>query len=257
MIGNKRARTESVEPKCEDEDGIEAKRAKTSLLDEPQEVVSERSKWQGKIIFDGCIGHGSILRETYGADAIFIDLDLSIWGWHKLHPCFPHGKIPIPVDCANGESHQYATTVEGFFHGMKAFENEDVSMHTMKLSGCGMSVSMFSRRTGKRRGEFLGYRPYIGSKDILHERDAREALYLPAYKYILDRFAQEQICQMRIERDRGKKIVLLTARKRPLQWDNLRSAVVHYETLLVKYLLDEYPECDDWSKPCAVCGKEV
>lgn len=87
--------------------------------------------------------------------------------YRQLSPFYPHGGIPVP-----GKPGMTADSVEGVWQGLKVFDEQG-----------GIDQSYFSGRGKKRRGVPLGHA--LGS-ELLNYRDARKAIYLPTYRYMVE-----------------------------------------------------------------------
>jgi len=107
--------------------------------------------------------------------------------WIRFSPFYPHGNIPVPL------SEGYFTySVEGAWQALKAFKHEDIDLtklriHTMK----GL------KRSSARRGAVLGHRAGINGNRLLSYVEARKAIYLPLYKWVLDKKVQHLVMEIR------------------------------------------------------------
>lgn len=114
------------------------------------------------------------IRKQY-PNAIIIDVtSKSDWA-QPLSPFFPHGGIPIPN--SNGLT---GASVEGIWQGLKVFEGTGVSRaHLQNTTMKGL------KRTVRTNGKPLGHQYGMCSKELLNYLEARVAIYLPAYKWVL------------------------------------------------------------------------
>lgn len=119
-------------------------------------------------------------------------------GLIKLSPFYPHDGIPVPF--SEGYT---ATCVEAIWQGLKVFESADVD------------VNMFSndtmknlKRTVKRFGKPLGHRKGVNGTELLGYIEARNEIYLPAYRWVLENKVANIIERLR-EASKAKTIVLL------------------------------------------------
>lgn len=147
-----------------------------------------------------------------------------------LSPFFPHGNIPIPFSGgATGDS------VEGIWQGLKVFE------------GCGIDESAFHniamkkiKRTVRKYGKPLGHQKGLNSHELLHYGEARELIYIPTYKWVLDNIPEVKETVKRIaEKAKESDIVLLDYNTNE-DWQNLKSPLSH-ASLLKLYIEGCYP----------------
>ncbi len=128
------------------------------------------------------------LLKKYGTDAVIIDVTSKAQDdMVRLSPFYPHGGIPVPFSpgCT-------AMSVEGIWQGLKVFET------------CGVDLAMFRnatmkniKRTVRRFGRPLGHQKGVRSTTLLSYLDARMLIYVPAYKWMLENKAQEQVQKLR------------------------------------------------------------
>lgn len=137
------------------------------------------------------------LNKEYG-DCVIADTTSKAKGeLRKLSPFYPHGNIPIP------NSHKTAESVEGLWQGLKVFK------------GAGIDLQSFENRTGKnikrtvrKFGVPQGHQYGINSSEILTYVEARIKIYLPAYKYVLEKHCGHIISRL-LHASNSKTIVLL------------------------------------------------
>lgn len=96
--------------------------------------------------------------------------------WVQLSPFFPHGNIPIPFS-----EPQVASSVEGVWQGLKVFEREGID--TSKFNNKTMKNIKRSVRTC---GPIIGHQKGVHSSLILSYQEARETIYIPCYKWVLE-----------------------------------------------------------------------
>ena len=128
------------------------------------------------------------LLKKYGTDAVIIDVTSKAQDdMVRLSPFYPHGGIPVPFSpgCT-------AMSVEGIWQGLKVFET------------CGVDLAMFRnatmkniKRTVRRFGRPLGHQKGVRATELLSYLDARLLIYVPAYKWMLENKAQEQVQKLR------------------------------------------------------------
>ena len=87
--------------------------------------------------------------------------------YDRLSPFFPHGGIPIP-----GMENKRADSVEGIWQGLKVIRGK-IAPRFFEGSG--------RKRAGKPRGHQYGE-----STRLLDLVEARRAIYIPAYEWMLD-----------------------------------------------------------------------
>lgn len=109
-------------------------------------------------------------------NAIILDVT-SKAGWaQQLSPFYPHGGIPIP----NSEG-MTGMSVEGIWQGLKVFETQGISYsHFRNASMKGL------KRTVRTLGKPLGHSYGTNSEELLDYLEARIAIYLPTYKWVLE-----------------------------------------------------------------------
>ena len=114
------------------------------------------------------------IRNQY-PNAIILDVT-SKAGWaQQLSPFYPHGGIPIPN--SNGMT---GASVEGIWQGLKIFETQGVSdSHFSNATMKGL------KRTVRSLGKPLGHQYGVSSNELLSYLEARVAIYLPTYKWVL------------------------------------------------------------------------
>lgn len=139
------------------------------------------------------------LRKKYGEDAIIIDVtSKAADDMVHLSPFYPHGGIPVPFSpgCTS-------ISVEGIWQGLKVFEHYGIDVQMFR------NATMKNiKRTVRRFGKPLGHRKGVGSTELLNYIDARMLIYVPAYKWMLENKAQEQVKKLR-EWSENKTVILL------------------------------------------------
>lgn len=117
-------------------------------------------------------------------DAVLVDVTSSSSSeFVRLSPFYPYGGIPVP----NSEP-LTASCVEAIWQGLKVFETADVdsslfSNNTMK----------HLKRTVRKYGRPLGHRFGINSDVLLGYIDARKAIYIPTFNWVLENKAKDLI----------------------------------------------------------------
>jgi len=118
--------------------------------------------------------------------------------WVRFSPFFPHGGIPVP-----GCSTTTSQSVEGLWQGLKVFETCGVD--PLKF---GVTSMKGLKRTVRRYGKCLGHRAGLHDESLLDYIAARRALYLPAYRWVLEHRLQGEVAALRQQGD-GRTVVLL------------------------------------------------
>lgn len=109
--------------------------------------------------------------------------------WIRFSPFFPHGGIPVP-----NTPGVVAQSVEGLWQGLKVFEHEDIDAARWEITNM-----RGIKRAGRSRGKVLGHRFGIGSEVLLGYREARHQIYLPAYRWVLEKYLAEEVARLRDE----------------------------------------------------------
>lgn len=139
------------------------------------------------------------LRKKYDEDALIIDVtSKAMDDMVRLSPFYPHGGIPVPFS-----SGCTSMSVEGIWQGLKVFEHYGIDVQMFR------NATMKNiKRTVRRFGKPLGHRKGIASTELLSYIDARMLIYVPAYKWMLENKAQEQVQKIR-EWSENKTVILL------------------------------------------------
>ena len=170
------------------------------------------------------------IRKQY-PNAIILDVT-SRAGWaQQLSPFYPHGGIPIPN--SNGET---GMSVEGIWQGLKVFETQGVSYsHFRNASMKGL------KRTVRTLGKPLGHSYGTHTGEQLPYLEARVAIYLPTYKWVLENVPAVKDL---VERIRTKSLttdIVFLDYNTNEDYTNLKSPLSH-AALIKLYIEDRYPE---------------
>ncbi|MEU6038206.1 hypothetical protein ABZ801_22620 [Actinomadura sp. NPDC047616] len=106
--------------------------------------------------------------------------------WVRLSPFYPHGGIPVPF--TPGVT---AQSVEGIWQALKVFADEDVDpakLHVTAMRGL--------KRTVRRHGPVLGHRRGLEGTVLLPYERARREIYLPAYRWVLERRVADLVAEL-------------------------------------------------------------
>lgn len=132
-------------------------------------------------------------------DAIIADVTSNAKdGLVQLSPFYPHGGIPVPF--SNGIT---AECVEGIWQGLKVFENEGIDLSMFRNN----SMKKI-KRTVRTHGKVLGHQKGVDSSEILGYVEAKQQIYIPAYRWVLENKVSHIIERLRIASEE-KTIVLL------------------------------------------------
>ena len=119
-------------------------------------------------------------------------------GLVKLSPFYPHGDIPVPF--SEGYT---AASVEGIWQGLKVFEQEDIDLSLFA------NTSMKQlKRTVRKHGAVLGHRKGVHGTTILGYVEAKQLIYIPTYRWMLEHKAMYIIERLR-QASQTKTIILL------------------------------------------------
>jgi len=166
--------------------------------------------------------------------AYILDLTSSSTAYaQKLSPFYPHGGIPIPF--SEGE---YAMSVEGIWQGLKVFESCDIDYASFSNS-----TMKGLKRTVRKYGKPLGHRKGTHGAKLLSYYEARMLIYLPSYKYILERIPEVHNIVQRIkEQSKISDIVFLDYATNIDVRDT--SSPLSHAGLVKLYIEESFPEYD-------------
>jgi hypothetical protein len=115
--------------------------------------------------------------------------------WVRLSPFYPHGGIPVP-----GHPDRTSQSVEGVWQALKVFDGEAEDFTKLDVT-----AMKGIKRTVRRLGPPLGHR--LGGR-LLGYEEARRAIYLPTYRWVLDHKVPELIAELR-ELSERRTVLLL------------------------------------------------
>ena len=116
------------------------------------------------------------LREE-APEAIILDLtSRAELPWVRFSPFFPHGEIPVPFSGG-----WMSRSVEGIWQGLKVFETQGVDVSKFDVTGM-----RGIKRTSRKLGKILGHRKGVDGEELFGYVEARLAIYIPSYEYMLD-----------------------------------------------------------------------
>lgn len=158
-----------------------------ALKSQPEIVVESRRK---KI---------ATLRQTHGQIAVVDVTSKSFEPWLRFSPFFPHGGIPVPFSPGF-----FSMSVEGLWQGLKVFEDHGIDLGRMMVTNMkGL------KRTVRKYGKVLGHaRGVSGHEPLLAYIEARKALYLPSYQWVIDHKLQTEMDELYALSQRRKLVLL-------------------------------------------------
>jgi hypothetical protein len=130
-------------------------------------------------------------------------------------------------------SNETAQSVEGIWQGLKVFETADVDPTRFAVA----SMSGL-KRTTRRFGAVRGHRAGVTGKRLLPYLDARIAIYLPAYRFVLEHRLTAELEQLRALGE-GGNVVLLDYETNG-RVDDLSRPLSH-ASLIIAWLTDSWP----------------
>jgi uncharacterized protein DUF6939 len=112
--------------------------------------------------------------------------------WIRFSPFYPHGGIPVPFSGG-----WVSASVEGIWQGLKVFEREDIDPSKFAIT-----TMKQLKRSMHIYGKVLGHRNGVKGDQLLAYREARYAIYLPAYYWVLEHCLQDLLAELsRLERE--------------------------------------------------------
>jgi hypothetical protein len=115
--------------------------------------------------------------------------------WVRFSPFFPHGGIPVPF--MPGRT---AQSVEGIWQGLKVFESDDVDESKFDVT-----TMKGIKRTVRSNGRVRGHR---AGAEILAYRVARERIYVPTYRWVLENCVAPLVDDLRARSAAGDVVLL-------------------------------------------------
>ncbi|HUQ57329.1 DUF6939 family protein [Lentzea sp.] len=138
-------------------------------------------------------------RKVQRPDAVVIDVtSRGPDPWVRFSPFYPHGDIPVPL--SPGVT---SASVEGLWQALKVFENADVDP-----SKLGVTSMKGLKRTVRRFGPVRGHRAGLASDRLLDYRTARQEIYSPAYRWVLENRLRDELARLH-ELAESSDVVLL------------------------------------------------
>ena len=111
------------------------------------------------------------------ADATILDVtSRGSEPWIRFSPFYPHGGIPVPFSPG-----LVGMSVEGIWQGLKVFEQADVDSSKFAIT-----TMKGLKRSTRKFGKILGHRKGMTGDQLLAYVEARTAIYLPTYQWVLE-----------------------------------------------------------------------
>lgn len=126
-------------------------------------------------------------------DSVFIDVSKDSTSPYKIfNPNYCWGRIPLPYKQNIYKNRQItAESLNALWEGLKVFENCDIDISWFKSSTNGARVE------NEKSGKFIGIKRGIYGDCVFSEEEARERVYIPTYKWILENRAYEFVLKLR------------------------------------------------------------
>ena len=163
------------------------------------------------------------------ADAVVLDVtSRGPEPWVRFSPFYPHGGIPIPFSPG-----RTGTSVEGIWQGLKVFEHADVDPAKFAID-----TMRGLKRSAGRYGRVLGHRAGVDGARLLPYREARHAIYLPCYRWVLEHRLADLVAELR--RLDAERTVILLDYETNEDVDDLTRPLSH-AALIKRYLEGAWP----------------
>lgn len=163
-------------------------------------------------------------------DAIILDVtSRGREPWVRFSPFYPHGNIPVPF------SEGYVSaTVEGIWQGLKVFAGSDVDISKFeitKMKGIKRSASVL--------GNVLGHREGVNGEWLLSYKEARYAIYLPTYRWVLEHCLQKEVDELK--QISVEQTVVLLDYETNADVNNIARPLSH-AALIKSYIEEDWPQ---------------
>lgn len=127
------------------------------------------------------------IEQLYPGAALFDVTSRGPQPWVRFSPFYPHGNIPVPFSPG-----RVSASVEGIWQGLKVFDRADVDP-----SRFAVTTMKNLKRSARTYGNVLGHRQGVAGDLLLTYADARSAIYLPSYRWVLDHCLQDLLAKLR------------------------------------------------------------
>jgi hypothetical protein len=124
-------------------------------------------------------------------------------------------------------------SVEGIWQGLKVFERADVDATKLAIT-----TMRGLKRSSRQFGTVLGHRAGLLGDALLPYAEARYAIYLPVYRWILERCMQAELAELRHLGEQG--VVVLLDYETNADPDDVARPLSH-AALIVRFLEGTYP----------------
>lgn len=148
--------------------------------------------------------------------------------WVKFSPFYPHGGIPVPFYPG-----VKSETVEGIWQGLKVFESTDVDFSAMRITNM-----KGIKRTVRKYGKCLGHRAGKKEEKLLTYGEARQLIYLPTYRWLIENCLMELVTQLKQLAETNRVILLDYETNGDVE--NLKKPLSHAQ-LIRMYIENNYP----------------
>jgi len=149
--------------------------------------------------------------------------------WIRFSPFYPHGSIPVPFSPG-----YVSASVEGIWQGLKVFEREDVDPSKFEIA-----TMKRLKRSARTFGKVLGHRNGVAGNQLLPYGEARHAIYLPSYHWVLEHHLQAQLTALQ-QLGQAKTVIFLDYETNCDINDTTRS--LSHAGLIQLYLEGKWPD---------------
>jgi hypothetical protein len=171
------------------------------------------------------------IQQQYPEAAIFDVTSRGSQPWIRFSPFYPHGDIPVPFSPGH-----VSASVEGIWQGLKVFEQADVDPSRFKVTSMkGL------KRSAKTYGKVPGHRQGIDGEYLLSYAEARRAIYLPTYHWVLTNCLQDLLAKL--EDEAAERTVVLLDYETNCDLNDLSRPLSH-AGLIKRYLERQWLEDD-------------
>jgi hypothetical protein len=176
-------------------------------------------------------GHRALpakIQQRY-PDALILDVtSAGPEPWIRFSPFYPHGGIPVPFSPG-----QFSTSVEGIWQGLKVFEHSDVDPSKFLIT-----QMKGLKRSARTFGQVLGHRAGVSSDRLLSYVEARYAIYLPSYRWVLEHRLETLLEELR--RLQASQTIVLLDYETTTNLEDVTRPLSH-AGLIQRYLQGQWP----------------
>lgn len=163
------------------------------------------------------------IQQKYPDAAIFDVTSRGPQPWVCFSPFYPHGNIPVPFSPG-----QFGASVEGIWQGLKVFERADIDVSRFTVT-----TMKNLKRSVRTYGNVLGHRQGVAGERLLAYAEARSAIYLPTYHWVLENCLCDALA--RLEKLAKEQTVVLLDYETNCDLSNLARPLSH-AGLIKRYL---------------------